>query len=58
VSLQQLWRLDELLSASAIGYAKERMTGHGLRAVARTMLDEVLEYRVGLIERQQVSRRQ
>jgi integrase len=31
---------------------KEVMTGHGFRAVARTILDEVLHVRVDLIEHQ------
>jgi integrase len=36
----------------AMGYSKEVMTGHGFRAMARTMLDEVLGERVDLIEHQ------
>jgi integrase len=36
----------------SLGYAKEVMTAHGFRAMARTMLDEVLEERVDLIEHQ------
>jgi integrase len=35
-----------------MGYPKEVMTGHGFRAMARTILDEVLEERVDLIEHQ------
>lgn len=35
-----------------LGYDKEQMTGHGFRAMARTMLDEVLGERVDLIEHQ------
>lgn len=35
-----------------LGYAKETMTGHGFRASARTMLDEVLGIRIDLIEHQ------
>jgi integrase len=35
-----------------MGYAKEVMTAHGFRAMARTMLDEILEERVDLIEHQ------
>lgn len=31
---------------------KEEMSGHGFRAVARTILDEVLHFRVDLIEHQ------
>jgi integrase len=36
----------------SMGYAKEIMTGHGFRAMARTILDEVMEERVDLIEHQ------
>jgi integrase len=36
----------------SLGYAKEVMTAHGFRAMARTMLDEILEERVDLIEHQ------
>ena len=36
----------------SLGYAKEVMTGHGFRAMARTIMDEVLEQRVDLIEHQ------
>jgi integrase len=35
-----------------MGYAKEEMTGHGFRAMARTILDEVLGVRPDLIEHQ------
>jgi integrase len=35
-----------------MGYAKEVMTPHGFRAMARTILDEVLGERVDLIEHQ------
>jgi integrase len=35
-----------------LGYGKEVMTGHGFRAMARTILDEVLGERVDLIEHQ------
>jgi integrase len=35
-----------------LGYTGEEMTGHGFRAIARTILDEVLEYRVEWIEHQ------
>ena len=31
---------------------KNEMSGHGFRAMARTMLDEVLGYRVDIIEHQ------
>ncbi|MEP4487174.1 MAG: integrase arm-type DNA-binding domain-containing protein [Halioglobus sp.] len=35
-----------------LGYGNEDMTPHGFRAMARTILDEVLEYRVDWIEHQ------
>lgn len=35
-----------------LGYDKDTVTGHGFRATARTMLDEVLGFRVDLIEHQ------
>ena len=35
-----------------MGYAKETMTAHGFRAMARTIMDEVLGERVDLIEHQ------
>ncbi|MCX7169275.1 MAG: integrase arm-type DNA-binding domain-containing protein [Proteobacteria bacterium] len=35
-----------------LGYAGDEMTGHGFRAMARTILDEVLEFRVEWIEHQ------
>lgn len=36
----------------ALGYSTEVMTGHGFRAMARTIMDEVLGERVDLIEHQ------
>lgn len=36
----------------SLGYSKEEMTAHGFRAMARTILDEVLEERPDLIEHQ------
>lgn len=36
----------------SMGYPKEVMTGHGFRAMARTIMDEVLGERVDLIEHQ------
>lgn len=36
----------------SLGFGKEVMTGHGFRAMARTILDEVLGERVDLIEHQ------
>ncbi len=35
-----------------LGYTGDEMTGHGFRALARTILDEVLGYRVEWIEHQ------
>jgi integrase len=35
-----------------MGYSKDVMTGHGFRAMARTIMDEVLDERVDLIEHQ------
>jgi integrase len=35
-----------------MGYEKEDMTGHGFRAMARTILDEVLQVRPDFIEHQ------
>lgn len=36
----------------SLGFGKDVMTGHGFRAMARTILDEVLEERVDYIEHQ------
>jgi len=36
----------------ALGYSSEQMCGHGFRAMARTILDEVLHYRIDVIEQQ------
>ena len=35
-----------------LGYPQDRVTGHGFRATARTILDEVMGERVDLIEHQ------
>lgn len=35
-----------------MGYTSEEMCGHGFRAIARTILDEVLDFRIELIEQQ------
>lgn len=45
---------DNTINAAlrSMGYAKEVMTGHGFRAMARTIMDEVLGERVDLIEHQ------
>lgn len=52
-------KLDRSLSDNGIlsalrrmGIAKDEMTGHGFRAMARTVLDEVLGFRVDFIEHQ------
>jgi integrase len=36
----------------SIGYSKETITPHGFRATARTLLDEVLEFPIEIIEQQ------
>jgi len=41
-----------LAALRSMGYTKDQMTGHGFRAAARTMLDEVLQQRLDLIEHQ------
>jgi integrase len=41
-----------LVALRSLGFDKETMTGHGFRAAARTILDEVLGWRVDLIEHQ------
>ena len=35
-----------------LGYSKDEIVGHGFRAMARTLLDEVLGFRVDYIEQQ------
>jgi integrase len=35
-----------------MGYEKDEMSGHGFRAMARTILDEVLQFRPDFIEHQ------
>jgi integrase len=41
-----------LAALRIMGYAKEEMSGHGFRAMARTILDEVLQVRPDFIEHQ------
>ncbi len=41
-----------LTALRTMGYPKEKMSGHGFRALARTLLDEKLGYRVEWIEMQ------
>lgn len=41
-----------LMALRALGYAKNEMSGHGFRATARTLLDEVLGVEVHIIEQQ------
>lgn len=45
---------DNALNAAlrSMGYSKEDMTAHGFRAMARTILDEVLGFRPDIIEHQ------
>ena len=44
---------DAVLAAMrGMGIGKDDMSGHGFRAMARTMLEEVLGYRPDLIEHQ------
>lgn len=45
---------DNTINAAlrSMGYGKEVMTGHGFRAMARTIMDEVLGEKVDLIEHQ------
>ena len=40
------------MALRTLGYAKETMSAHGFRAMARTLLDEVLGFRVDWIEHQ------
>ena len=41
-----------LVALRTMGYAKDEMSGHGFRAMARTILDEVLQVRPDFIEHQ------
>jgi integrase len=41
-----------LAALRRMGYDKDTMTGHGFRAMARTILDEVLQVRTDFIEHQ------
>jgi len=41
-----------LAALRGLGYTKQDMTGHGFRASARTMCDEILQQRIDLIEHQ------
>ncbi len=41
-----------LAALRRMGYEKDEMTGHGFRAMARTILDEVLHVRPDFIEHQ------
>lgn len=41
-----------LAALRTMGFTKDQMTRHGFRAAARTILDEVLQQRVDLIEHQ------
>ncbi|KAG1247684.1 hypothetical protein G6F65_020033 [Rhizopus arrhizus] len=41
-----------LAALRAMGFDKDTVTGHGFRATARTLLDEVLGFRPDIIEHQ------
>jgi integrase len=41
-----------LAALRRMGFAKDEMTGHGFRAMARTILDETLHFRPDYIEHQ------
>ena len=41
-----------LVALRTMGFDKTQMTGHGFRATARTLLDEVLHQRIELVEHQ------
>ena len=41
-----------LAALRTLGISKEEMSGHGFRAIARTLLDEQLKFRPDLIEQQ------
>ena len=41
-----------LAALRRMGYTKDEMSGHGFRAMARTILDEVLQVRPDFIEHQ------
>jgi integrase len=41
-----------LAALRRMGFAKDEMSGHGFRAMARTILDEVLQFRTDFIEHQ------
>ncbi len=41
-----------LVAMRSMGISKEEMSGHGFRATARTILDEVLNFRPDFIEHQ------
>jgi integrase len=51
-SLRQMSNNAILAALRRMGYEKEEMTGHGFRAMARTILDEVLHVRPDFIEHQ------
>lgn len=52
-SLSRPMSNNAILSAlRRMGYGKDEMTGHGFRAMARTVLDEVLHFRPDYIEHQ------
>jgi len=51
-SIRPMTNMALLAALRRIGYTKEQMTPHGFRAMARTLLDEVLQIRPDFIEHQ------
>ena len=53
LKLVELHQIKNMLThARRLGYTREQMCGHGFRAMARTILDEVLDYPIEVIEMQ------
>ena len=53
LKLVELHQIKNMLThARRLGYTREQMCGHGFRAMARTILDEVLGYPIEIIEMQ------
>ena len=53
LKLVELHQIKNMLThARRLGYTSEQMCGHGFRAMARTILDEVLDYPIEVIEMQ------
>lgn len=51
-TLRPMSNMAMLSALRAMGYSKEQMTAHGFRAMARTILDQVLGFRPDIIEHQ------